>query len=362
MSAIDGMPCPVRNKSGNDDEVGVQDGDNRNGGPTASPGVSLDDVAAAYRWILGRAPESPEVMAEHQSLATSPQALRALFLNSAEFRATFGELPFELDPTLEVLDAAVPRWVFLHLPKTGGTTVHGILGAHVEPQRICRARYNNLLNLRAAEVASASYFSGHFDRRALAAIPGRDVRVFTMLREPRARLVSLYQFFRAHSDEVVVRDGLDHCRLAKQLGFGDFLREMLRLNPGAVDNVYLRCLAWQSSAQPQLRIAELGHAAEAWFEDALSFLRGMAAVGVMERFDASLQAILSTCGLEMPARYDVRLRLSDLVQDNREFVAVAPVDTDALDAADAALLHELTHYDARLYAAALAADGRQGSR
>lgn len=332
----------------------IQNGELSAVGSTPSDSVSLDDVAAAYRWILGRAPESPEVMAAHRSLATSPQALRALFLNSAEFRATFGVLPFELDPTLEVLDATVPSWVFLHLPKTGGTTVHGILGTHVEPRRTCRARYNNLLNLRAAEVASASYFSGHFDRRALAAIPGRDVRVFTMLREPRARLVSLYQFFRAHSDEVIVRDGLDHCRLAKQLGFGDFLREMLRLNPGAVDNVYLRCLAWQPSVQLLPRVAELGHAAEAWLADALSFLRGMAAVGVMERFDASLKVILSACGLEMPERYDVRLRLSDLVQGNRDFVSVAPIDTDALDPTDAALLHELTRYDSIIYAEARA--------
>jgi SAM-dependent methyltransferase len=55
--------------------------------------VTHDDVRNAYRFIFGREPESDEVVEHHQREADSIEGLRATFLFSPEFRATFPELP-----------------------------------------------------------------------------------------------------------------------------------------------------------------------------------------------------------------------------------------------------------------------------
>ena len=49
--------------------------------------VSLDDVQGAYRFILGREPESDEVVARHQLQADNFDALRFAFLSSEEYRS-----------------------------------------------------------------------------------------------------------------------------------------------------------------------------------------------------------------------------------------------------------------------------------
>jgi hypothetical protein len=49
--------------------------------------VSPDDVRGAYRFILGREPESEAVVASHQKAHASVEAMRVGFLSSEEFRA-----------------------------------------------------------------------------------------------------------------------------------------------------------------------------------------------------------------------------------------------------------------------------------
>lgn len=49
--------------------------------------ATLEDVAACYRWLLGREPENSLVLREHLLAAPTREALRVRFLESAEFRA-----------------------------------------------------------------------------------------------------------------------------------------------------------------------------------------------------------------------------------------------------------------------------------
>src|SRR6266550_3076568 len=49
---------------------------------------SLDDIKAAYRLILGREPESEEVVAQLLAQFSTLEKIRSAFLNSREFRAT----------------------------------------------------------------------------------------------------------------------------------------------------------------------------------------------------------------------------------------------------------------------------------
>lgn len=64
--------------------------------------ATREDVAACYRWLLGREPENAEVLDEHLRAAPTRAALRRRFLECAEFRAG---LPPGLRPALVPLAA-----------------------------------------------------------------------------------------------------------------------------------------------------------------------------------------------------------------------------------------------------------------
>jgi SAM-dependent methyltransferase len=81
--------------------------------PKAAPNGCLGrkDVLAAYRWILGREPESEEVVRLHLAPGIDAPTLRQRFLASAEFRAAVpaaspGGLPPDAAPLPIELDAA----------------------------------------------------------------------------------------------------------------------------------------------------------------------------------------------------------------------------------------------------------------
>ena len=50
--------------------------------------ISREEVIAAYRLLLGREPESESVVTHYATEVADLRALRALFINSAEFQAS----------------------------------------------------------------------------------------------------------------------------------------------------------------------------------------------------------------------------------------------------------------------------------
>ena len=83
--------------------------------PGIAPSVTPEDVAEAYRWILGRSVESEEVARAHAAAARSPADLRRRLLTSEEFRAKQPDaapaVPFVplLAPPIEVETEAGPE-------------------------------------------------------------------------------------------------------------------------------------------------------------------------------------------------------------------------------------------------------------
>ncbi len=105
-----------------------------------------------------------------------------------------------------------PLWLFVHVPKTAGSSLAAEVAAgippyrslhidHLDRSRNALARYDTAVEeaLAAHAAAPFRFASGHVQQRhvarLVAGIPG--TRLFSMLREPAARLVSDYLYQRS---------------------------------------------------------------------------------------------------------------------------------------------------------------------
>lgn len=71
------------------------------------------------------------------------------------------------------------------------------LSAHFPEHKICPERLNGLGDWPSAKLSEYDLFAGHFVFDALSLVPDPKV-TFTMLREPKARMLSWYYYVRAH--------------------------------------------------------------------------------------------------------------------------------------------------------------------
>jgi hypothetical protein len=328
------------------------------------PAATRDDVIQSFRWILGR--EIQDEAAINRQIAGAGGnrlELRVRILRSAEFRQrllSLGIVP--VDPAslantashCRVLDPAIPRFVFAHVPKCGGTSIHFHLQSLFGPHEISRARHNDLLLAPAFETGSARLFSGHFDTRVIDGLPGRHNVVFTMLREPRARLISLYRYLAAHTaDRANVLD-LKLAIAARGNDFDGFLRAALDINPAAVDNCYARTFGatlpinrWETAAEPSWMTHHARPSRNDWHdivERALSRLRTFDFVGSMERFKPDCARIVRLCGGVGAEQIEHLKDLRRLTSNTIGFEVPPPVPKTT-----SPLLDELTRFDRELY-------------
>jgi hypothetical protein len=187
------------------------------------------------------------------------------------------------------------RTVFLHVPKTAGTSLHRLLCAHVEPAEICPERFG-LQSLRPEELARFRLFSGHFQWDDVAIVP-EPRRVVTMLRDPRERLLSLYYFWRSHSWEHIERYDLNGPRAARMRSLLEFLRSPESSLQEAIDNRFTRSLVGQTSFE-LLRAGTMSE--QEAQEIAARRLEQMTAVGFFDDFGQSARLIHERLDLPTP--------------------------------------------------------------
>lgn len=168
---------------------------------------------------------------------------------------TMPSAPFWKQPAQPVLGQPVPRFspecgrlghrrlVFLHIPRSGGTTVHELLhGVMVErfgEGAVCPARFDDLRGWSLPAMARHRLFSGHFTLTTIRRIPDPKVSIL-ILRDPRKRVVSQYQHARAHRPEVLAGNMRWFAELANELSLEQFLNDS-RVS-GLVDNPAVRQL------------------------------------------------------------------------------------------------------------------------
>ncbi|MGK7866816.1 hypothetical protein [Falsiroseomonas sp. E2-1-a20] len=211
-----------------------------------------------------------------------------------------------------------PLWLFVHVPKTAGSSLAAELALDVPPYRSLHidhldrgspapVRYDRAVDqaLAAHAVAPFRFASGHVQHRHVArleqGIPG--TRLFTMLREPAARLVSdfLYQRSAMHPLAEEVR--------RKVTDFEAFL-----LLPGQRNRA-----ARHLVPKP---IVDAGDAAAAIEH----IERHFAFLGLQEDYAAGFRALTAMLGRSRaPAR---RLRANDAAAPERAEIAARLRDPD----------------------------------
>jgi hypothetical protein len=304
---------------------------------------SREDVLHGFRLILGREPEDPNAIEAHMRIPSVAE-LRRTLLVSSEFQGNYKIMrPETFDhPGLSIDRKTV---VFIHMQKTGGTTLRALLEGQFPADRVCPVRVDKLHLLSVAELGQFDFFAGHFDRSSLCFIPRRDIKTVALFREPRARLISFYRFLRSHP----ARDEFasDPCiRLANELTAEEFFeRSEIRSLP-AVYNHYLITLGasftwfrqnWDSLSKENISSA---------LDEAKRQIRTITAIGITENFDQSVELICKALDIDKPQSIAPLHVTSNFVELDARFRVVEPV---AMTPRLASAFEELTTYDDELY-------------
>lgn len=310
-------------------------------------GLSHEQVVRQiYQELLGREADPgglehySRVVAEPYGVAT---CLRAM-IGSTEFahraRASKQDIKFRKE------DLEQEKIVFLHLPKTGGTTLHQLLSQGRSTDEICPERHNGLHAFAAGELARYRLFSGHFDHVSTDLIPGRKARI-TMFRHPVDRLISLYHFQKAHREEVIERDGLHLARLANAHSMADFFGlEEVRNHP-SINNAMTRMLSerldslrWEAASNHSNALPAPN------LEQAFESLRGMRAFGLMERYEDSVKWIFASLGLAIPDQIPRRMAHDTIIEEDP---CLRKIIKEPLTNEVQMLLEEMVATDMKLY-------------
>ncbi len=248
-----------------------------------------------------------------------------------------------------------PGLAFLHIEKCGGSAAMRWLGRHFHPEQINPDDHRDLPPhlchrtpvLLGLNPARFPLVWGHYDLATLRRFaPGH--LVFTLLRDPRARLLSLYQFWRSVDPARIDPDLSFSVALAHKLTMEEFFSSDDPMLLDLIDNIYTRRLtglyATGAATDPLLTAPDQALAQAIHALDTLGF------VGITERLDDSMAAFARQLGIAPPAA-SVRANVTaeNAADPSGWFRSIPPAErTPAVEAA----INRRTALDRALYARA----------
>lgn len=196
--------------------------------------------------------------------------------------------------------------VFLHVPKTAGTSLIELLSRNFASHEVCRITDTNRPisdlagDIDVALAEGKRFICGHFPYAAVTHL-GEEIDIVTMLRDPVRRVASLYRFWRGSDPARAASSaGEFACRVARALSFEEFVACAHPAIASATQDEMCKSLIGHASQTPEgLDAAERFQ----WARDSLNRM----AFGLVEEMATSLR-VLSR---------QLRLNLLDEVHVNR---------------------------------------------
>lgn len=229
------------------------------------------------------------------------------------------------------------KLLFVHHPKTGGTSINEAIRRLKPSWRRHRAVFDNLPEFGPEELDAADYCSGHYTRHSIDALPARPFRM-TVLRDPIARALSLVRFCRAHKAPLSV----PALRAAQEMDVNELFFSDVPCLEDFYGNWYVRAFV------PTARLRPGG-----WFtygeQDALAEAIGFAAtldlIGTNERLQETFDILCAELDLGAPIPLPRRRGANEL----RQSEAYRDAPLEPLTGATRTRLAELTALDRQFY-------------
>jgi hypothetical protein len=260
--------------------------------------LSREEIRYGYLFVLGREPEGEGAYAAHGKVSGIP-AFRSILLNSSEGQEKLSQYARTADrhPFYDLDRRTI---CFLHLEKTGGTTLYNLLRAYFPSDRVSLPHIFSLHKMAVSDINRYDLIAGHFDYESSFFIPRAEVLRVSVFREPVARLVSFYRFHRALPIDLSDTDIF--VKLAHEMGPKEFFAHERVLSSPRLNNAYLR--AFGTTVHAPVRHdedrRELGRATDI----ALGRVARLTGLGLTERMTESVGAICKALAFKAPDRYE----------------------------------------------------------
>jgi hypothetical protein len=263
-------------------------------------------VGALYRGLLRREPDSAGLRAYAAQLRATRNLTAVVASLGDSHERAMGARSTQWPHPSASYDQ--PTWVFLHVQKTAGTSLQNMLAETFGAAHLYREHGDTLYLHSPAELSSYAIFAGHFTHDSLSFIPRRELRVFTFVRESKERLLSLYNFWRAHDpDAPAFHSGMS---LARQLGPAEFFQHPETLESYETWNHTTWCLMgarkwhqWRNLLAGKTA-KERSHALTGLRLRIRKQLESFAFVGLHEDFTRSCALLFSILGRPCPRERD----------------------------------------------------------
>ena len=243
---------------------------------------------------------------------------------------------------------------FLHVPKTGGVSLCSLLRGFSRPEEICPpptgdGRWRH----RVSDVAHYKLFMGHFDTDFMDAVDPSGVKI-TILRDPRTRIISTYDFWRSISpnwDQNLAEVDDDAPSYARSVTFSEFLNTDVDWVLDGISNSAARQLL--GSSYPSFVQDEAGA-----IREASRRLEGFDWFTTTERLSEDLPFLARYFGVQLPAGTMIHLNRTY----GYEPVANRPLISRTIPTeSDLAKIDRLNAIDTALYRIAVKRDCRLSS-
>jgi hypothetical protein len=189
------------------------------------------------------------------------------------------------------------RLIFMHFPKTGGTTVHNCLSKLFHHNEICPERYDQISFWPKDILDNYRFFSAHAFLSSFSLISDR-ANIITFLRDPLERNFSAFDFWSSFTNQYINDHDLHIARLAKSLGVNGLFGRENRAQCASLYNVYANWLLG-------IRFSPFGahrHEKPADIaEQAIAVLDKLSYVGISEDLELSFEQLSLT--LDIPNTY-----------------------------------------------------------